>query len=41
MITKGQIQVSIRLNAEVGRVPWGSFVDLHEVFLWLILQIFY
>ena len=29
MITKGQIQVSIRLNVEVGWVPWGSFVDLH------------
>jgi len=29
MITKGQIQVCIRLNAEVGKVPWGSFVDLH------------
>jgi len=29
MITKGQIQISIRLKAEVGWVPWGSFVDLH------------
>jgi len=29
MITKGQIQVSIRLKAEVGWVPWGSFVNLH------------
>jgi len=29
MITKGQIQVSIRLKAEVGLVPWGSFADLH------------
>jgi len=29
MITKGQIQVSIRLKAEVGWVPWGSFIHLH------------
>jgi len=29
MITKGPIQVSIRLKAEAGWVPWGSFVDLH------------
>jgi len=29
MITKGQMQVSIRLKAEVGWVPWDSFVDLH------------
>jgi len=29
MITKAQIQVSILLKAEVGNVPWGSFVDLH------------
>jgi len=29
MITKGQIQVCIRLKAEVEWVPWGSFVDLH------------
>ena len=29
MITKGQIQVSIRLKAEVRWVPWGSFVDFH------------
>jgi len=29
LITKGQIQLCIRLKAEVGYVPWGSFVDLH------------
>jgi len=27
MIEKGQIQVPIRLKAEVGWVPWGSFVE--------------
>jgi len=32
MITKGQIQVSIRLKAEGGWDPWGSCVDLH----WMI-----
>jgi len=26
MITKGEIQVCVRLKAEVGLVPWGSFV---------------
>jgi len=29
LITKGQIQVCIRLKAAVGYVPSGSFVDLH------------
>jgi len=29
IVAKGQIQVSIRLKAEVGWVPWGSFVELH------------
>jgi len=29
MIAEGQIQVSSRLKAEVGWVPWSSFVDLH------------
>jgi len=29
MITKGQIQVSIRLKAEVGWVPSGSSIGLH------------
>jgi len=29
MITKGQMQVCVRLKAEIGEVPRGSFVDLH------------
>jgi len=34
MITKDQIQVCILQKAEVGYVPWGSFVDLHwSIFL--------
>ena len=30
MIAKGHKQVCIRVKAEVGWVPLGSFVDLHR-----------
>jgi len=30
MIAKRYIQDCIQLKAEVGSVPWGSFVDLHS-----------
>jgi len=41
MITKGQIQVSIRLKAEVDVFLEAVLLICTEVFLWLTLQIFY
>jgi len=41
MITKGQIQVCVRLKAEVGLVLEAVSLICTEVYLWHILQIFY